>query len=69
MHSKTTSIRERIVLYLLWVQNISFFVMFFMCANVCSLFFIQGVHSLLYFTSIRAGVRGQREGLLREVTF
>lgn len=73
VHSKTTSIRGRIVLSLLWVQNtfvclfFLFFCCFFLSVNICSLFYARVFVLLLYITSIKAGLRGQRERLLRVV--
>lgn len=70
VHSKTTSTRERIVLYLLWVRNtpVFFFVVVFLYAwTSAHFFYIPGCFILLLcITSVKAGLRGQGEGLLRE---
>lgn len=39
-----------------------FFVLFFIRMNICSLFLYQGVHSLLFIMSIKAGLRGPGKG-------
>lgn len=73
VHSKTTTIREKIVLYLLWVRNTSAFCfVFLVCEPFVHFFLYQGVHSWLCVPSIKAGLRGHREGLSSEdqsVTF
>lgn len=42
VHSETTAIRERMVPYVLWVQNISVFVFLLLGVSICSLFFTPG---------------------------
>lgn len=61
MHSETTAIRERMVPYVLWVQNISVFVFLLLGVSICSLFLYQGVHFVLVITFIKAGLRGHGE--------
>lgn len=73
VHSKTTSIRERIVLYLLWVKNTSVFVFVFFSVWTLVHFFMPGYSYFYYIlrpSKLGQGVKGR--GVLRvdqSVTF